>query len=122
MKGAPRWPEGGGESSAFAEQESIGGDAERDVMVEATPAAPLIVTQPEFLLEVLIVPLDPPAQLDGVDQRKPADAGGQRGQKVLRRLGLLGRPLDQAPFPRDVAWSAHNRDARDARARRRSAR
>ena len=99
MRTGPRWPEGG-KSSAFAEQETVGGDAQRGVMVEATPAAPLVVSQPKFLLEVLVIPLNPPAQLGGIDQRTPADAGGQRGEEVLRRLGLVGRPLDQAPFLR----------------------
>ncbi len=60
MRRAPRWPEGG-KSSAFAEQEAVGGDAQRGVMVEATPAASLVVAQPELLLEVLVVALDPPA-------------------------------------------------------------
>src|SRR5260370_35033018 len=67
-------------------------------MMQATPPSPLIVTKPEFLLEILIVPLDPPAQLGGVYQGTAADVRGQRGQKVFRRLGFVRGPFDQAPF------------------------
>src|SRR5260370_36754152 len=67
-------------------------------MMQATPPSPLIVTKPEFLLEILIVPLDPPAQLGGVYQGTAADVRGQRGQKVFRRLGFGRGPFDQAPF------------------------
>ena len=36
--------------------------------MEPAPAAPLIVPQPEFLLELLVVALDPPAQLGKRDE------------------------------------------------------
>ena len=36
--------------------------------MEAAPAAPFIITQAEFLLEFLVIALDPPAQLGQVDQ------------------------------------------------------
>ncbi len=42
-------------------------------MMKATPPSPLVVTKPEFLLEILTVPLDPPAQLGGVYQGTAAD-------------------------------------------------
>src|SRR5260370_28402659 len=67
-------------------------------MMKATPPSPLIVTKHEFLLEILIVPLDPPAQLGGIYQGTAADVRGQRGQKVFRRLGFVRGPFDQAPF------------------------
>ena len=37
-------------------------------MMEATPAAPFVVTEPDLLLEFLIVALDAPAQLGEIDQ------------------------------------------------------
>ena len=43
-------------------QESVGCDAERHVMVKASPASTFIVIEAQFLLEFLIVALDPPAQ------------------------------------------------------------
>ena len=36
--------------------------------MEATPAAPFVVTEPDLLLEVLIVALDAPAQLGQIDE------------------------------------------------------
>src|SRR4051794_25827351 len=56
-------------------------------MVEAAPAAALVVPEPDFLLEILVVPLDPPAQLSQVDHLLEADLLGQGRQAVLRRPG-----------------------------------
>src|SRR3989442_313555 len=52
----------------LGDQESVGRDAQRGVMVEATPSASFIVPEPDLLLEFLIVALDPPAQFGDVDQ------------------------------------------------------
>ena len=67
-------------------------------MVEAAPAAALVVPEPDFLLEILVVPLDPPAQLSQVDHLLEADLLRQGRQPVLRRLRLALGPLDQQPF------------------------
>src|SRR3954452_13900690 len=67
-------------------------------MVEAAPAAALVVPEPDFLLEILVTPLDPPAQLSQVDQIGEAGLLGQGRQPVLRRLRLALRSLDQQPF------------------------
>ena len=37
------------------------------MMVEAAPAAALVVVQPDLLLELLVVALDHPARLDALD-------------------------------------------------------
>src|SRR6478609_1635576 len=67
-------------------------------MVEAPPSSAFVVAEPKFLFEVLVVALDPPAQLGGVYQGAAADGRGQRGQEIFRRLGFVQRPFDQAPF------------------------
>src|SRR3954471_20054333 len=72
--------------------------AQRGVMVKATPPSPLVVAEPEFLFQVLVVALDPPSQLGSVHQAAAADVCGQRGQKVFRWLRFVGGPFDQAPF------------------------
>lgn len=46
------------------------------------PAAPLVMAEPEFLLEFLIVALDAPAQLGGADQRRERSVGGESGQHL----------------------------------------
>src|SRR3954470_22801348 len=88
----------GGKSRPLGDQKAISRDAQRGVMVEAAPAAALVVPEPDFLLEILVVPLDPPAQLSQVDHLLEADLLRQGRQPVLRRLRLALGPLDQQPF------------------------
>jgi hypothetical protein len=38
------------------------------MVVKAAPAAALVVAEADLLLELLVVALDPPARLGGVDQ------------------------------------------------------
>src|SRR6202163_4174081 len=59
----------GGNRLPLGDQESVGRDAQRGVMVEAAPSAPFIMAEPDLLLEFLIVALDAPAQLGEIDQR-----------------------------------------------------
>src|SRR4029453_7267972 len=65
------------------------------MMVEAAPAPALEVIQAQFVFELLIVALDPPAELGQPDE------GGDRGRRrqgrepVLRRLEFAARPLHQ---------------------------
>jgi len=43
------------------------------VVGEAVPATPFIITQAEFLLEFLVIALDPPAPFRQVDQSIKGD-------------------------------------------------
>src|SRR3954466_5009995 len=62
-------PSRGGNPHPLGDQEAIGGDAKRGVMVEAAPAAALEVPKPQFLLELLlIVAFDAPPELGKFDQ------------------------------------------------------
>src|SRR5258708_15899414 len=67
-------------------------------MMKATPAASFIVPEPDFMLELLIIALDAPAQLGGIDQIAECDAARQSREPVLGRLLLALWPLDQQPF------------------------
>ena len=87
-----------GDGIPFGDEESISRDAQRGVVMKAAPTSPLVVTKAELLLEVLVIALDPLAQLGGVDQGAVADGGRQRGQPVFRRFGFVRWPFDQAPF------------------------
>src|SRR5688500_14569594 len=69
-------------------------------MVEAAPAAALIVAEPEFLLEVLVVALNAPPEFGKFDQAREADLLWQHREPVLGGLLLAFRPLDQQPFRR----------------------
>src|SRR3954463_9086168 len=66
-----------GEKTSLANEEAIGRNAQGGVMMKAAPAPPFIMIEPQFLLEILIIPLDPPAQLGPVNQ---IDQGGRRRQ------------------------------------------
>ena len=57
----------------LGDQESVGRDAQRSVVVEATPSTPLEMPEPDLLLEFLVIALDAPAQLGEVDQRAEGD-------------------------------------------------
>ena len=60
-------------SQTFADEKAVGGDAQRGMVMEAAPIASLEVIQPEFLFQVLVVPLDAPANLDGGDELLAGD-------------------------------------------------
>lgn len=49
------------------------------MVVEAPPPSAFVVAQSQFLLEFLIVSLDPPTQLGGVDQLGDRSVGRQGG-------------------------------------------
>src|SRR5208282_1440222 len=68
------------------------------MVVEPAPPAPFIIAEAEFLLQLLVVALDPPSQLGEIDQTRKADRLGQRGKPILGRLGFSVRPLDQQPL------------------------
>src|SRR5688572_121815 len=67
-------------------------------MMEAAPTPPLKVVEAQFLLELLVVPFDPPAHLGGADQVNQGGRRRQGRQPILARLLLSFRPLDQQPF------------------------
>src|SRR4051794_20443462 len=67
-------------------------------MMEAAPAAALIVSQAEFLFELLVIALDPPAQLGQIDQAIEGHVRRDGGQPILGRLGLALGPFDEQPL------------------------
>src|SRR3954468_23682285 len=67
-------------------------------MVEAAPAAALVVPKPEFLLELLVIALDAPPELGEFDHTLEADVLRQGREPVLGGLPLAFRPLDHEPF------------------------
>ena len=74
-------------------------------MVKAGPAAALIVAEPEFLLEFLIIALDEPSQLGEIDEALDRGLGGEVGEPVLCRFVCAQGPLDEQPM-RQVRWFA----------------
>src|SRR5215210_4216109 len=70
------------------------------MVVEAAPAAALVVPKPEFLLELLIVAFDAPPELGKFDHPLEANVVRQGREPVFGGLLLSFRPLDQEPFLR----------------------
>ena len=88
----------GGNRFPLADQESVGCDAQRGVMVKASPSTALKMAEPDFLLEVLIIALDAPAQLGQIDQTMERGVCWNRREPVFGWLALALGPLDQQPF------------------------
>src|SRR5580658_11048482 len=67
-------------------------------MVEAPPSAPFEMPEPDLLLELLIIALDAPAQLGGVDQIAERDVFRKGREPIFGWLILALGPLDQQPL------------------------
>src|SRR3954452_19399078 len=81
-------PSRGGNSHPFGDQEAIGRHAQTGMVVEAAPAAALVVPEPEFLLELLVVAFDAPPELGEFDHARKANLLWQRREPVLGGLPL----------------------------------
>src|SRR3990172_3229762 len=68
------------------------------MVVEPTPTPAFEVIQPELVLELLVVALDPPAELREPDELRDRRVGRQGGEPARGRLGRAGRPLDEQPL------------------------
>ena len=66
--------------------------------MEPPPAAPFEMIEAELVLELLVVPLDPPAQMRQTDERGQRRRPGQGREVVLRRRRLAQGPLAQDPL------------------------
>ncbi|OHC13082.1 MAG: hypothetical protein A2002_07975 [Pseudomonadales bacterium GWC1_66_9] len=82
-------------AQALPEQKTIGGDAQAGMVVEPPPTTPLVMPQPQVLLEILVVALDTPAQMGDAYQFRQRRVLHERGQPVAGRLVLRGGPFDQ---------------------------
>src|SRR5215813_13249442 len=71
-------------------------------MVEAAPSSSLVVIKPDFLLELLIIALDVPAQLGKIDEPSEAHVLRQCREPVFGRLRFSLGPLDQQPLRRQL--------------------
>ncbi|SAL07742.1 hypothetical protein AWB78_08706 [Caballeronia calidae] len=68
------------------------------MVMEAAPAATLVVREAELLLELLVISFNTPAHFDDEDQLFQGGVGRRRGEKVFHRLGFRLGPLDQQPL------------------------
>jgi len=85
-------------SKTLRQQEGVRRDTQGGVMMKATPAPSLVVTQAKLLFQFLIVPFDAPAHLGDPDQIHKRGMGGQCRQPVLGRFSFTAGPFDQQPL------------------------
>src|ERR1700683_4544007 len=83
----------GGNRRSFADEETISGDAQGCVMMEAAPASPLEMGEAEFAFQFLVIALDAPAQFGRVDQDLDGGVLGQGRKPVFRRLSFALGPF-----------------------------
>ena len=69
-------------------------------MVEAAPSPSFKMSQPDLLLEFLIVAFDAPSQLGNVDELTERDVFRNRRQPIFDRLFLAIGPFNQQPLLR----------------------
>src|SRR5258707_10936306 len=71
-------------------------------MVKSAPPAPFEMSEPDLLLELLIIALDAPAQLGGVDQTAEGDFFWKSREPIFGRRFLALGPFDQQPLFRSI--------------------
>ena len=74
--------------------------------MEAWPATALIMPEPDFLLEVLVIALDAPAHLGKIDEISKGSALIKRREPILCGLFLPPRPFDQKGLFRTSATAS----------------
>jgi transposase InsO family protein len=89
-----------GNCRPLGNEEGVSRDAQCGMVMEPAPAASLVVPEPDFLREFLVVALDPPAPFGEVNETVEGDVLSQGREPVFRWFILLGGPLNQQPFLR----------------------
>ena len=87
-------------------------------MMKSPPATPFVVTQAEFLLQFLIVPLDDPAMFRQVHQFHQRKSRPARWTTSIWWVRILRPAIRSATILRDVVRLASSLDGLDAPARR----
>src|SRR6059058_1286554 len=81
------------------------------MMMETRPSSPLVVPEPDFLLELLIIALNSPAQFCEIDKSAEGHLLIDSREPILRGRRLSKRPFDQQRFFSACAGAPHWRSA-----------
>src|SRR3954466_16280448 len=71
-----------GKKTPLGDEEAIGGDAQRPMMMEAAPAPALIGIEPDFLFQFLVIALTPSSAFSGGHQIRDPPVRWQRAPAV----------------------------------------
>src|ERR1035437_5854372 len=83
---------------SLCHQEPICRDAQRGMMVKATPTSALVMPKAEFLLQILVVALNAPAHLGHKHPLLKRRINWCGAHEVFCWLALVFGPLNQQPF------------------------
>src|SRR6201993_4603422 len=89
-----------GQKAALGNQKTAGCDAQAGMMMKPAPVAALVMAEAELLLELLVIPLDPPARLGNPHEALQRRAPGQIGEPVPGWLRFAVWALEQQPLLR----------------------
>src|SRR4029453_15342425 len=88
----------GGNHLPFGDQESVSRNAKGAMMMEPRPCAPLVVPEPDFLLEFLVIALNAPAHFCEIDKGAEGHALINSGEPIFCGRRLSHGPFDQQRF------------------------
>ena len=100
----------GGNRLPLGYQQAVGCDAERSVIIEASPTPVTVVSEPGFLLDVLVVAFDAPAPVGEIDHARRGDVLGKGGGPIPRGFlpGIFGHLISNySASPVRPACRAH---------------
>jgi len=86
-----------GKKTPLGDEEAIGSDAQGGMMMKAAPAPALIVIEPDFLFQLLVIALNAPSAFSG-HQMRERGVGWQGGQPVFGWFSFAVGPFDQEPL------------------------
>ena len=81
-------------NEALSDKKPIGSNTQRCMVMESTPATSFEVSQAEFLLEILIVPLDTPAHLGDMNHTFERRVRGHSRKPIFEWLRITFKPFD----------------------------
>ena len=70
------------------------------VMMPASPGSPFKMVQPQFIFQLLVVLLNPPADFGPINQFMQSNGLWQIGEPIFYGLRLWPRPFDEQPTNR----------------------
>lgn len=85
-------------SEAFSEQKPVGRNGQGCMVMKSAPPSTFVVPQPQFLLQILLVPFNAPEHMRGRHELRQAGVGRQIGEVVFQRVCVVSGPLDEQPL------------------------
>ena len=85
-------------SEALEEQKPVGRNAQCCVVMKPAPTPTFVVSQPQLLLQILVVTFDAPTHVCMRHELLQRGIVRQVGEIVFQRVGIVGGLLDEQPL------------------------